>query len=44
MKILVTGATGFIGQNLVKVLLDNNYELHCIVRTDSDTSNISQNC
>ena len=43
MKILVTGATGFIGQNLVKVLLDKNYEVHCIVRTDSNTSNISQN-
>lgn len=42
MKILVTGATGFIGQNLVKVLLDKNYEVHCIVRADSNTSNISQ--
>ncbi len=42
MKILVTGATGFIGQNLVKVLLDKNYEIHCIVRADSNTSNISQ--
>lgn len=43
MKILVTGATGFIGQNLVKVLLSKNYEVHCIVRVDSNTSNISQN-
>lgn len=43
MKILVTGATGFIGQNLVKVLLDKNYEVHCIIRVDSNTSNISQN-
>lgn len=43
MKILVTGATGFIGQNLIKVLLDKNYEVHCIVRVDSNTSNISQN-
>lgn len=42
MKILVTGATGFIGQNLVKVLLDKNYEVHCIVRTASNTSNMSQ--
>lgn len=42
MKILVTGATGFIGQHLVKVLLDKNYELHCIIRIDSNTSNISQ--
>ncbi|MCT7489210.1 NAD(P)-dependent oxidoreductase [Aliarcobacter cryaerophilus] len=43
MKILVTGANGFIGQNLVKVLIDKNYEVHCIVRVDSNTSNISQN-
>ena len=42
MKILVTGATGFIGQNLVKVLLDKNYEVHCIVRANSNISNISQ--
>lgn len=43
MKILVTGATGFIGQNLVKVLLSKNYEVHCIVRADSNTSNMNQN-
>lgn len=42
MKILVTGATGFIGQNLIKVLLDKNYEVHCIVRANSNISNISQ--
>ena len=42
MKILVTGANGFIGQNLVKVLLDKNYEVHCIVRANSNISNISQ--
>jgi nucleoside-diphosphate-sugar epimerase len=42
MKILVTGATGFIGQNLVKVLLDKNYEIHCIVRGNSDISNMTQ--
>lgn len=42
MKILVTGATGFIGQNLVKVLLDKKYEVHCVVRANSDTSNINQ--
>lgn len=38
MKILVTGATGFIGQNLVKSLLLNRYEVHIIVRKNSDTS------
>lgn len=40
MKILVTGATGFIGQNLISSLLDKNYEIHCIVRVGSDTSKI----
>jgi len=42
MKILVTGATGFIGQNLVKVLLDKNYEIHTIVRLESDVSIIDK--
>lgn len=41
MKILVTGSTGFIGQNLVKSLLDKNYDIQCIARIDSDTSGIS---
>lgn len=40
MKILVTGATGFIGQNLINKLLDNKYEIHCLVRRDSDISKI----
>jgi CDP-paratose synthetase len=40
MKILVTGATGFIGQNLVKLLLSKNYDIHCIVRENSDQSKI----
>ncbi len=40
MKILVTGATGFIGHNLVKVLLDKDFEIHTIVRLDSNTSRI----
>ncbi|HHY28669.1 MAG TPA: NAD(P)-dependent oxidoreductase [Desulfitobacterium dehalogenans] len=31
-KVLVTGATGFIGSNLVKRLLKNNVEVHIIVR------------
>lgn len=44
MKLFVTGATGFIGQNLVKVLLDKEYEVYCIVREDSDTSKIDNRC
>lgn len=41
MKILVTGATGFIGQNLVKLLLLRNYDIHCITRKDTDKSKIN---
>lgn len=42
MKILVTGATGFIGQNLISLLLDKNYDIHCIVRQNSDISKIDK--
>ena len=38
MKILVTGATGFIGRNLLKVLLDKAFEIHTIIRIDSNIS------
>ena len=27
MKIFVTGANGFLGQHLIKLLLDNNYSV-----------------
>lgn len=40
MKILVTGATGFIGRNLVKLLLEQNYNIHCIIRENSNISKI----
>ena len=32
---LVTGATGFIGANLVRKLLSENHEVHVIVRKDT---------
>lgn len=32
-KALVTGATGFIGANLVRRLLRDDYEVHCLVRS-----------
>lgn len=43
MKILITGATGFIGQNLIKLLLKKGYEIHCIIRFNSDISKINNN-
>jgi nucleoside-diphosphate-sugar epimerase len=38
MKILVTGATGFIGKNLVHTL-ESKYEIHVLGRPSSDISN-----
>lgn len=35
MKILLTGATGFIGSNIAKALLDSGYEVHATYRTSS---------
>jgi uncharacterized protein YbjT (DUF2867 family) len=32
MKILLTGATGYIGQRLLPVLLENGHEVVCCVR------------
>ncbi|RKY43164.1 MAG: hypothetical protein DRP85_00585 [Candidatus Makaraimicrobium thalassicum] len=37
MKILVTGATGFIGKNLVKYLLAEDHDIVCLVRRTSRT-------
>lgn len=35
MKLLVTGATGFIGKNLLPVLLNNGFEVMALVRNES---------
>lgn len=35
-KIFVTGATGFVGANLVRTLLKKDYEVHIIKRKNSD--------
>ena len=35
MKALVTGSTGFVGSHLVEKLLQNNYEVRCLVRPDT---------
>jgi dihydroflavonol-4-reductase len=40
MKVLVTGATGFIGANLVRELLKQNYQVKALVRQHSNQKNI----
>lgn len=39
-KIIVTGATGFVGSNLVKYLLNKEFQIAVIVREDSNLSNL----
>ncbi len=41
MTILVTGATGFIGAAVVRTLLDDGLTVRCLVRTNSDRSNLA---
>ena len=36
VKILITGATGFIGERLVKRLLEKDHDIYCFVRKTSD--------
>lgn len=36
MKVLISGATGFIGQTLLKSLLHNEHQVHAIVRSVND--------
>ena len=38
MKILVTGATGFVGGHLVKRLLREQHEIHVLTRPSTDLS------
>ena len=40
MKVLVTGANGFTGSYLIKILVNRGYEVRGIVRQTSDLSNI----
>jgi nucleoside-diphosphate-sugar epimerase len=40
MKILVTGATGFIGKNLINVL-EKEHEIHVLVRPSSNIANFA---
>lgn len=40
MKILLTGATGWIGSRVAKVLVDRGHEVHCTVRLTSELSRL----
>jgi nucleoside-diphosphate-sugar epimerase len=42
MKILITGATGFIGRYLCKTAINLHYSVRTIVRPSSDTSKLPQ--
>ena len=39
-NVFVTGATGFIGRHLVKKLLNEQVEIHCLVRAGSDVRHL----
>lgn len=39
-KVFVTGATGFIGANLVRLLLKENYQVKALVRKNADLTNV----
>jgi dihydroflavonol-4-reductase len=40
MKALVTGACGFIGGHLVEALLRRDYEVHCLIRKESNVRSL----
>lgn len=43
MKILISGATGFIGKNLLELLYLNKIDFCCIIRSTTDTSFLDSN-
>lgn len=41
MRVLITGATGFIGSHVAKRLIDEGHEVHAIIRPKSNTNKIA---
>ena len=39
-KVFVTGATGFVGANLVRLLIQENYQVKALVRKNANLSNL----
>lgn len=41
MKVLITGATGFVGSHLLELFLNNNYQVQILLRPESNTWRIA---
>ncbi len=42
-KVLLTGATGYVGRHLLKSLVKNGHDVHIIIRDSKKNSSLSQN-